>query len=114
MRNCWCSRDAAFWCNRTGDADNADCASALASAVCVGFNACVVGLGLLWLSGGWPLSGAWMWMQDGTLFLTIALYISASFRDPGYAPVAMTKSPMLQESLLATAYCAHCGAPGLQ
>ena len=57
-------------------------------------------LGMLGLSGGWPASGtAWSWVHTILLSLTVALYASASLRDPGYADLSPDPDASSQQAL---------------
>ena len=72
-------------------------------------------LGMLGLGGGWPASGtAWSWVHTILLSLTVALYASASLRDPGYADLSpdpdASSQQALQQAFLHVPSCVHCGA----
>ena len=53
-------------------------------------------------------------VHEAALAATVAFYFSASFRDPGYAPLPSeprTRRLALEESLLpAERWCQYCGA----
>ena len=75
----------------------------------------LVALGLLWLSGGWPMAAA---RAFGSLLgLTTILYLFTSFGDPGYihpmGPGAEKQPALaaLAQPLMELPTCIHCNAP---